>query len=514
VTRLPHGGSAGARSRPARCSSAARAACLAWALAIAPSAGCSEAVPPRPEPAPLWDPTLFGVIEGYYGPPFAPAARLALVEALGAMGANAYVYGPKDDPLHREAWRDPYPEAMLSHFGELASVGQSVGVRFVFAISPGEGFDRAGDDLATLLGKIDALRGRGVRDFALFFDDVAPDSPGADPDVQVEILLGVRAHLREVEPDGLLAFAPTYYIGTADQLASDEPPPFPAEYADPPSRFYRAYDRVPTDVAIFWTGRAVFTAELDEAEAAAFRDFTRRPTLLWDNLPVNDQLLAAEPYLGPWVGRDPAIFDVLDGVLLNLMPLPSASMLTVETALRARDEGSAYDPWAAWATAIDARGGEGLGALAEHFEGHPFIGDGTEGGAFAPLAAAFLADPSPATEAPLRAELARLDDHRELFLALPDATLVADLDAESAKLELLAQAGLQGLDQWVVLEGGGVPDLGGLSSLRTAAASTPWAVGANLQVPAALGAYLSEGPNHPADHWGAFLDGLEALLSP
>lgn len=34
-----------------------------------------------------------------------------------------------------------------------------------------------------------------------------------------------------------------------------------------------------------------------------------------------------------------------------------------------------------------------------------------------------------------------------------------------------------------------------------------------LPFAAPIAALLSDGPNHPADHWGVFLDGLEALLA-
>jgi hypothetical protein len=487
----------------------ARLAVLVCALLLS----CSDEAS-RPRAPALIEPRLFGVIEGFYGPPYGEAQRLELVTALGALGANAYLYGPKDDPLHRAAWRDDYPESALAHFAEVAAQAKSVGVRFIFAISPGEGFDPESDDPATLIGKIDSLRARGVEDFAIFFDDVQDGTPGADPDVQVEVVLSVRAHLREVEPEGLLVLVPNFYFGTAEQLGSDNPPPFPFSYSVPPSGYYRAYDRIPTDVLTMWTGRSVYSSSVTLAEAEAFRDFTRRPTLLWDNVPVNDAIFVNEPYLGPWVGRDPAIFDALDGVLLNLMPMPIASLVTVETASRAKAEGSSYEPWSAWDATLEARGGDALRAVGEHFQGHAFIGDGMEGGAFAPLAAAFLASPSTSTEAALRAELERLDAHRELFLALEDANLVADLDGPSEKLERLAQAGHFGLDQWLVKESGGDADLAEFAALRTAAESTGWLVGANLQVHQIIAQYVSDGENHPVDHWRTFLDGLEALLAP
>ena len=84
-----------------------------------------------------------GVIEGFYGPPWSHDARLALVDFLAARQMNAYVYAPKSDPKHREAWRDPYEPADARRFAELTARCRAVGVRFGFAVSPGLDIDYA-----------------------------------------------------------------------------------------------------------------------------------------------------------------------------------------------------------------------------------------------------------------------------------------------------------------------------------------------------------------------------------
>ena len=50
-----------------------------------------------------------GLIEGFYGTPWRMQDRRLVLEKLAARGINAYFYGPKDDPLHRERWRALYP---------------------------------------------------------------------------------------------------------------------------------------------------------------------------------------------------------------------------------------------------------------------------------------------------------------------------------------------------------------------------------------------------------------------
>ena len=60
-----------------------------------------------------------GSIEGFYGTPWSHADRLDQLDYLGAHKMNTYEYAPKDDPYHRERWRDPYPADKLAELGEL-----------------------------------------------------------------------------------------------------------------------------------------------------------------------------------------------------------------------------------------------------------------------------------------------------------------------------------------------------------------------------------------------------------
>ena len=59
-----------------------------------------------------------GVIEGFYGNPWTHEQRLDHIRFIGRHGMNTFVYGPKDDPLVRRRWREPYDEAALARLGE------------------------------------------------------------------------------------------------------------------------------------------------------------------------------------------------------------------------------------------------------------------------------------------------------------------------------------------------------------------------------------------------------------
>ncbi|WP_030252209.1 beta-N-acetylglucosaminidase domain-containing protein, partial [Streptomyces sp. NRRL S-455] len=81
---------------------------------------------------------LRGTVEGFYGQPWTHAERLDQMDFYGDVKANTYVYAPKDDPYHRDKWRDPYPADKLAELGELVDRATANHVRFTFAVSPGE----------------------------------------------------------------------------------------------------------------------------------------------------------------------------------------------------------------------------------------------------------------------------------------------------------------------------------------------------------------------------------------
>ena len=119
-----------------------------------------------------------GMIESFYGPPYTFEARLDLLRFLPRAGLDAYLYAPKNDPYHRDRWREPYPPDWMAHFEELARTGRELGVRFVFALSPGAAFDPDAGDFAAVHGKLEAMFAVGVRDFCVLFDDLSPASRG------------------------------------------------------------------------------------------------------------------------------------------------------------------------------------------------------------------------------------------------------------------------------------------------------------------------------------------------
>lgn len=449
---------------------------------------------------------LRGVIEGFYGAPYSFAARRDLLAFLPTAGLNAYVYAPKSDPLHRERWRDPYPAEFLAHFGDLVELGRELGVRFVFALSPGLSFDPHAGDTARVVEKLESVAAVGVRDFCLFFDDIAADSPGADPEVQTDLAIDVLDALRLADAETSLCFISNFYAGTAEQFATDTSP-FQPLFPTGSSAYFAAYRRIPLDVPILWTGPAVFTDRLRADEARRMRDFAGRPLIVWDNYPVND-VMTDELFLAPYEGRDPGLGAALDGALLNTMLQPEASKIALWTAGRLFELGARYDPDAALAEALEVVGGGETGALAtlvEQFQSHPLIGTRAESARLAALTDEFFTDRTPEVRQDLRELLESFARNRaELAEQVTNAGLVAELSAASEKLSLLGQAGLLALDLIGIHERGGEVDTRRMEQTLDSAAAIPWRVGGNTPFAPAVARLVGEREATPADAFGDF----------
>lgn len=114
-------------------------------------------------------------IEGFYGTPFTQAQRKDLLSFLKKIRMNAYIYAPKDDLYHRDAWRNDYPGQTLSLLKELREEADKNFIDFYFAVSPGKDFCYADDkDYLILLQKLKAVSACGIDKFALLMDDIQP----------------------------------------------------------------------------------------------------------------------------------------------------------------------------------------------------------------------------------------------------------------------------------------------------------------------------------------------------
>lgn len=284
-----------------------------------------------------------GLIEGFYGPPWTFEDRHRAVRFLAERGGTSYVYAPKNDPLHRDRWREPYLPDEWERFARLRRDAAALGVDLWFGLSPLGLRVSDGQDVERLLAKVAAADAHGLTDLCLLVDDM-PEAFGSSQDAERFRSLAA-AHARTVDvvrdaqraagSDRRMWFVPLHYHGDPDDDYVREI----GELVDP-------------EVAVMWTGpevcSEVIPAEHGEAVAASLR----RPVLYWDNHPVNDGDMRFDPHLNPFTGRDPRLVSSTRGILANVALEPESSLIALATLLEFARDPIAYDPAVAWRRAL------------------------------------------------------------------------------------------------------------------------------------------------------------------
>jgi hyaluronoglucosaminidase len=287
-----------------------------------------------------------GIVEGFYGTPWTFDARCRAISFLAPRGLNSYVYAPKDDVKHRAQWRSAYDAEERARFGELATHAETHKVKIGFAISPGLDIAYESEtDRAALFAKLEPLLDVGVPWFLLLLDDI-PMAAGLAPR-QADLATWLFTRLRAARVDAALTLCPTEYVGT-------RPSPYLGELGA----------GLPADVDVMWTGPTVCSPTLRADDARGWNDaLGGHRTIVWDNTPVNDATMTNELHLGPYVGRDAALADVVGGVLCNPMTQAGASLVQLATAMDFLADPDGYDAPTAWARACADLGGASSDAL-------------------------------------------------------------------------------------------------------------------------------------------------------
>ncbi len=285
-----------------------------------------------------------GYIEGFYGRPWTARQRRTVLARAAKRRMNTVYYAPKDDPYHREKWREPYPARDLAALEELVGEAKKYFMDFYWCVAPGLSV-RYGDDgdFDALMRKTAQLYEIGVRRFGLLLDDIGEELTdpgdrarfGETVNAQIFFINRYSDALRAVDADLRLTVCPTLYHGRGDEY-----------YISKLGR------EIPADASVFWTGRDICSRELTEFEALKFIENTRHKPLYWDNYPVNDMAMRNEMHLGPLIGRGPELWKYSEGLICNCMEYAECSCIPLYTAADYLWEGAGYDPEKSWARAI------------------------------------------------------------------------------------------------------------------------------------------------------------------
>jgi hyaluronoglucosaminidase len=295
-----------------------------------------------------------GSIEGFYGTPWSHADRLDHIDYLGAHRMNTYEYAPKDDPYHREQWRDPYPADKLAELGELIERAGRNKVDFTFALSPGLSICYTSDsDYQALIAKFEALYALGARAFNVPLDDINYNTwhcpadrekygtgGGAAGQAQSELLNRIQREWVASKPDvAPLQMVPTEYYNVSET---------------PYKKALR--EQLDSAVVVHWTGIGVIPRTITTAQAAQAKAVFGHDILIWDNYPVNDYLAGRIP-LADYSGREPGIAQHVAGVISNPMNQAAVSKLALYSFAELGWNPARYDEQASWHRAIAERAG-------------------------------------------------------------------------------------------------------------------------------------------------------------
>lgn len=277
-----------------------------------------------------------GIIEGYYGRPWTQAERLGVLRRIAMRKMNAYVYGPKDDPYHRERWRDGYPRQARDELAELVDQADRLAMDTWYTIGPGLSMEYSRDsDRARLREKLGEVGALGIHSFGLLFDDI-PERLQHDADRRAYPTLAA-AHaavsnelfrdLCENDSRTRLVVCPTQYHG------------------DPAGEYIGELGALlDPRIEVMWTGPEICSRELSLYHGAAIERSLHRPTLYWDNYPVNDLEMRYQLHLGPYRGRDPHLYRTSVGVVANVMEHAEAGMIALNTVADYLWNPDDYDP--------------------------------------------------------------------------------------------------------------------------------------------------------------------------
>lgn len=284
-----------------------------------------------------------GIVEGFYGNPWSQTDRKRQFEFYGANKLNTYIYGPKDDVYHRAKWKENYPQAEADKLKDLVQTANHNKVRFVWAIHPGNSIkwvdnnrDGVIDDFEACKKKLLSVYDLGVREFAVFFDDISGEGKNAAN--QAKLMNYLDSTLRKAHPDiKPLILCPTEYnkayTGGNDNYLNT-----------------LGNDMVKS-AQVMWTGNSVVDM-IDKSDMNWINARIKRNAYIWLNYPVTDYCIS-HMLMGPTYGNDTDIASMVSGFTANPMEYAEASKVSLFSIADYCWNMSKYDANASWQRAID-----------------------------------------------------------------------------------------------------------------------------------------------------------------
>ena len=295
---------------------------------------------------------LRGIVEGFYGTPWNYDIRADLLKFCGEYNLNSYIYAPKDDPYHRDKWREPYPNDKLLELKNLAEVAAQNNVHFVYAISPGIDLNYEGEqgeqDFQAMLNKLDSMYNLGIRDFAIFFDDLAGTQRGSNHAGFLNRLQNaLDQKYKDIFP---LITVPTDYTKNMMLDSEGNVKSYTQEFASV----------LNPNIIVLYTGDDVVSDGITEESFQEVKNIYNRDLGIWWNYPVNDYFEIdgnknVKLALGP-IEKLPKA--KANSIFYNPMQQPLLSKISIGTGADYALSTDTYDPITSWNNVIEKQYGD------------------------------------------------------------------------------------------------------------------------------------------------------------
>ena len=295
---------------------------------------------------------LRGIVEGFYGDPWNFDIRADLLKFCGEYNLNSYIYAPKDDPYHRGKWREPYPDDKIIELKNLVDIAVENNVHFTFAVSPGLDLNYEGEkgeeDFQYMLNKLDSMYNIGVRDFAIFFDDLSGEQSGTN---QANFLNKLQNALDKKYVDIYpLITVPTQY--TRNKMIDED-----GNIKKYTLEFSSLLNK---NIIVLYTGDEVVCDGISEESYQAAKDIYGRDLGIWWNYPVNDYYYVdgnrnIKLALGP-IEKLPKAKP--NSIFYNPMEQPLLSKISIGTGADYALSTDTYDSVVSWNKIIEKQFGD------------------------------------------------------------------------------------------------------------------------------------------------------------
>ena len=232
-----------------------------------------------------------GYIEGYYGRLFSKEEREMVINHMGNLKMDFYIYGPKEDPYHRLNWQLNYPKKQSDDLKAFLKAASKNKIKPVFALSPGLSLDiDSKKDRQSLKSKINQAKKIGFKHFAIFFDDLDHEKDQHLASCHAEILEFVSSLIKNLKNSSLM-FCPTVYCNSfakGDLLKNDY--------------LLSLASKINKNIPLLWTGKEVVSQNIKNSDIYPLKKIFNNPVIIWDNYYANDYC-SNKFFVGSYSGR-------------------------------------------------------------------------------------------------------------------------------------------------------------------------------------------------------------------